>query len=59
MADIKEKCKEAALAALDKINSGSSVAEANRVFESISGHRLNHSGKRDFVRLLCFYGDVK
>lgn len=54
---IKEKTKMAAIAARDAINMGSSVKYSNELFNSIAGFYLNHSGKRDFIRLLNFYAD--
>jgi hypothetical protein len=54
---IKEKTKMAAIAARDAINMGSSVKSSNELFNSIAGFYLNHSGKRDFIRLLNFYAD--
>lgn len=54
---IKEKTKRAAIAARDALNMGCSVRAANEAFSEIAGFYLNHSGKRDFIKLLNFYAD--
>lgn len=55
--EIKDKTKIAAHAARDMINSGMSVTSANEAFNQVAGFYLNHSGKRDFIRLLNWYAD--
>lgn len=55
--DIKEKTKLAAIAARDALNIGCSVRAANEAFNEIAGFYLNHSGKRDFIKLVNFYSD--
>lgn len=59
MMSIKEKTREAALAARKALNSGCSVRLSNEVFNEIAGFYLNHSGKRDFIKLVNFYADIK
>lgn len=54
---IKEKTKRAAIAARDALNMGCSVRAANEAFNEISGFYLNHSGKRDFIKLVNLYAD--
>lgn len=55
--DIKEKTRLAAIAARDALNMGCSVRAANEAFNEIAGFYLNHSGKRDFIKLVNFYAD--
>lgn len=55
--NIKEKTKQAAIKARESLNSGSTVRAANEEFNSITGFYLNHSGKRDFIKLVNFYAD--
>lgn len=54
---IKGTAKKAAISARDALNLGCSVKASNKVFNEISGFYLNHSGKRDFIKLLNFYAD--
>lgn len=55
--NIKETTKIAAIAARDALNMGCTVKASNEVFNEIAGFYLNHSGKRDFIKLLNFYAD--
>lgn len=55
--NIKEKTKLAAIAARDALNMGCGVRAANEAFNEIVGFYLNHSGKRDFIKLVNFYAD--
>lgn len=55
--DIKQRTKMAALAARECLNMGCSVRAANEAFNEIAGFYLNHSGKRDFIKLVNFYAD--
>lgn len=56
---IKEKTRKAALAAREALNMGCSVRASNEAFNEIAGFYLNHSGKRDFIKLVNFYADIK
>lgn len=56
---VKQRTKLAAVEALNVINSGGSVTQANSAFANIAGFGLSHSGKRDFCRLLAFYAEIK
>lgn len=59
MMSIKEKTRKAALAAREALNMGCSVRASNETFNEIAGFYLNHSGKRDFIKLVNFYADIK
>lgn len=54
---IKEKTRKAAIAAREALNMGCSVRESNEAFNEVAGFYLNHSGKRDFIKLINFYAD--
>lgn len=52
---IKERVRVAAEQAKEKILSGSSIKEANEVFNKHTGFYLSHNNRDDFIKLVNFY----